>query len=445
MNRFFSSNSPEGPPPENLDSQGRLFVRPKSPPNSKSQTKKSNSPNGSLRTTLKKRSPKSPEGPPPKQLSPLPQEDLTLQYLTRLPSGTISNQREEDTCSSHAYSRMCLKVIRNFVPVMKNVEGKNCIEYYDISNMPYLLSHNFQRNKKAGKRSIKPIILIDNWKNFQKCSTGNQFNLTIYIFIYKIIKGNYDYINHTYLSTTQGDILATFKLKKLLMELNSLPMQQLKVIIKEIMTGFFIDTEIDTHGGLSYKDTYSKKTNRRFNYVCEMIANVLNEFFENFHKKGNDFNMVLLFNGRKLSLPEPNELYMNIKTIISNGYYLCLGIYDLEGWGPCIGHTMVIYDIKKMHQLKDVDLSSIKELKDDDIILVLKNSWGDDTSGIVSGLIMKHGYVYLPLKRLNSTDEIFCILPTNGGSPSLDWIIRHYSITNIPQYSKVLTRIMRHL
>ena len=433
---FFRPGSPEGPPPNNLDLQGRLFVRPKTPPNSKSQTKKSNSPTSPLRTTVKKRSSKSPPNSPPKQLSPLPQEDLTLQYLTRLPSDTISNQRDDETCASHTYARIFSKAIRNFVPVMKQLEGKNCNEYYDISNMPYLLTHNFQRNKKAGTKSRKPTILIDNWKHFQNCSTGNQFNLVIYIFIYKIIKGIYDdRTTHMHITALHSDIIATFTLIKTLTDLSILPMQQLKEIIKEIMTGFFIYTERNAFGGLSYGKPYNKKTIARFNYVCNMIANVLNEFFENVHKKGNNFNMIVLFNGIRVALPDPNELYMNIKTIISKGYYLFLGINTEDG-----GHAMVIYDIKKMHELRDIDLSFGKKLKDDDIILVLKNSWGDTTSNIT--FIMKNGYVYVPLNKLRYKDLIFCILPTNGGSPALDWVIRHYSITNIPQYKTILTRIL---
>jgi hypothetical protein len=377
------------------------------------------------------------------ELSPIPEtEDLTSVYLTRTVSNTISNQRDEPNCAYHTYARMFLRALRNFIPLLQNLEGENCNEYYDINNTPYLLTKNthLHLTNKKGKSMAEKYTYgeFDNWEMFEKCSTGNQYNLVLYIFLYKISKDIWSDEErwNRYSASLNGNIVGTFKVDKILKDLSSLSMQELKDNIKRIMTGFFNDTE-------------TKQQITRFNYICKMMANVLNEFFENFYKMGNDFNMVILFYGIRSRHPkysDNNLLYNIIKTIISKGYYLYISIIlDLRAFEKHIGHAMVIYDIKKLHELKGVGLSSIKDLKDDDAILVLKNSWGDRTTGVVKKKFytMKNGYFYLPLKKLKYRDDIFCVLPKNNTDESLKWIIRHYSINNIPEYSGIIQKITR--
>ena len=406
--------------------------------------------------------PRSPDGPPPSlsikpslntiptdshpdfqdQLSPIPEtEDLTSAYLTRTVSNTISNQREELTCAYHTYARMFLRALRNFIPLLQNLEGENCNEYYDIDNMPYLLTKNthLHLTNKKGKSMAEKYTYgeFDNWEMFEKCSTGNQYNLVLYIFLYKISNDIWsDERWDRYFASLNGNIVGTFKVDQKLKDLSSLSMLELKDNIKEIMTGFFNETE-------------TKQQITRFNYICKMMTNVLNEFFENFYRTGNDFNMVILFYGIRSRHPKYsdfNTLYKTIKTIISKGYYLYISItLDLQAFEKHIAHAMVIYDIKKLHELKGVGLSSIKDLKDDDAILVLKNSWGDRSTGIVKKKFytMKNGYFYLPLNKLKYRDNIFCVLPKNNTDEGLKWIIKHYSINNIPEYSGIIQKITR--
>jgi len=199
--------------------------------------------------------------------------------LIRTSSFTISNQGNEGTCFAHAVSRVFLKAMRNYIPELKINIKKDCNDFYNIRNMKRLLY---------------------NYENFEKCTENNKNNVVIYIFLYAIIVDKFgcnggntyesiNYVNNFLIKILkiQEEPMPQIREESIIMD-NYLPRNPIiqfggtkPDIIYDIMSKFF-------------KHYNAKENIQNFENICIKIYKLINKFFENFYKLGNDFEYIYI-------------------------------------------------------------------------------------------------------------------------------------------------------